>query len=62
MAITIGFVTRIFAVFQYVTFDISPDPDQIRDAFTVIKIWQGEMPKLGYSSTVGGYHILPIYY
>ncbi|NEQ74490.1 MAG: hypothetical protein F6K23_16490 [Okeania sp. SIO2C9] len=62
LAITIGFITRIFAVFQYVTFDIGPDPDQIRDAFTVMKIWEGQMPTLGPSSTVGGYHILPLYY
>ncbi len=62
LAITIGFVTRIFAVFPYVTFDIGPDPDQIRDAFIVMKIWEGEMPTLGPSSTVGGYHILPLYY
>ncbi|MGB3511949.1 MAG: hypothetical protein WBA93_22465 [Microcoleaceae cyanobacterium] len=63
LAITIGFVTRIFAVFQYVTFDIGPDPDQIRDAFAVMKIWQGEIPTLGPRvSTIGGYHILPLYY
>jgi hypothetical protein len=46
-ALIVGLVTRVGAVFQYVTFDIGPDPDQIRDAFAVIEIWQGKFPKLG---------------
>lgn len=62
LAITLGLVTRIFAVFQYVTFDIGPDPDQIRDAFTVMNIWQGNFPTLGPKSSIGGHHILPVYY
>jgi hypothetical protein len=63
LAITFGFFTRIFAVFQYVTFDIGPDPDQIRDAFAVMNIWQGNFPTLGPQvTTIGRHHILPLYY
>jgi len=62
LAVTLGFFTRIFAVFQYVTFDIGPDPDQIRDAFAVMNIWQGNFPTLGPSTTIGHHHILPLYY
>jgi hypothetical protein len=65
LAIAFGCFTRIFAVFQYVTFDIGPDPDQIRDAFTVMKIWQGDFPVLGppaYGLGLVNFHILPLYY
>ncbi len=65
LAIIFGCFTRIFAVFQYVTFDIGPDPDQIRDAFTVMKIWQGEFPLLGpkaYGFGLADFHLLPLYY
>ncbi len=65
LALLFGFVTRIVSVLQYVTFDIGPDPDQIRDAFIVMKMWQGEFPKLGppaYGLGLGGHHILPLYY
>jgi hypothetical protein len=64
-ALIVGWVTRVGAVFQYVTFDIGPDPDQIRDAFAVIEIWQGKFPKLGppaYGLGLGGFSILPLYY
>ena len=64
-AIILGLVTRVAAVFQYVTFDIGPDPDQIRDAFAVMEIWQGKFPKLGppaYGLGLGGFSILPLYY
>jgi hypothetical protein len=64
-ALIVGLVTRVGAVFQYVTFDIGPDPDQIRDAFAVIEIWQGKFPKLGppaYGLGLGGFSILPLYY
>jgi hypothetical protein len=62
-ALFIALVTRLIGVFQYITFDIGPDPDQIRDAFAVIKIWQGEFPTLGPKvTTIGGHHILPLYY
>jgi hypothetical protein len=65
IAILFGFVTRIIAVFQYVTFDIGPDPDQIRDAFVVMKIWEGQFPLLGptaYGLGLGGHSLLPLYY
>lgn len=65
LALLFGFVSRIFSVFQYITFDIGPDPDQIRDAFIVMKMWQGEFPLLGpraYGLGLGGHHILPLYY
>jgi hypothetical protein len=62
LAICIGLITRIIFVFQYVTFDIGPDPDQIRDAFTVMNIWQGHFPTLGPRASVGGHSILPLYY
>ena len=65
LAIAIGFVTRILAVFQYVTFDIGPDPDQIRDAFVVMDFWKGNFPTLGpsaYGAGLGGFHVPPLYY
>lgn len=65
LAIISGMVTRIFAVFQYVTFDIGPDPDQIRDAFVVMDIWQGELPAMGpkaYGFGLAGFHVPPLYY
>jgi hypothetical protein len=65
VALLFGFFTRIISVFQYITFDIGPDPDQIRDAFVVMKMWQGEFPLLGpraYGLGLGGHHILPLYY
>ena len=63
LAIVVGLITRLVAVFQYVTFDIGPDPDQIRDAFAVMDIWQGSFPTLGPRvTTIGNHHILPLYY
>ncbi|HEY9802300.1 MAG TPA: hypothetical protein V6D25_18210 [Leptolyngbyaceae cyanobacterium] len=62
LAILIGFITRIIGVFQYVSFDIGPAPDQIRDAFIVMNMWKGELPTLGPVAAVGGHHILPLYY
>ncbi|WP_199306659.1 hypothetical protein [Anabaena sphaerica] len=63
IAILIGFITRIIAVFQYISFDIGPDPDQVRDAFAVINIWKGDFPTLGPQvTTIGRHHILPLYY
>lgn len=62
LALAVAFVTRLFAVFQYVTFDIGPDPDQIRDAFLVMGIWNGEFPLLGPPASIGGHHIMPLYY
>lgn len=65
LAIAVGVITRLVAVFHYVTFDIGPDPDQIRDAFVVMNMWQGDLPTLGpkaYGAGLGGFHILPLYY
>jgi hypothetical protein len=65
IALIFGFITRIVSVFQYITFDIGPDPDQIRDAFIVMKMWDGEFPLLGpvaYGLGLGGHHLLPLYY
>ena len=65
LAIAIGVITRLVAVFHYVTFDIGPDPDQIRDAFAVMEMWQGVFPTLGpkaYGAGLGGFNILPLYY
>ncbi|QLE57272.1 hypothetical protein [Nostoc sp. TCL26-01] len=63
LAIAIGLITRIIAVFQYVSFDIGQDPDQVRDAFVVINMWQGDLPTLGSQvATIGRHHILPLYY
>ncbi len=62
LAIIFAFFTRLIAVFQYVTFDIGPDPDQIRDTFLIMEIGQGKFPTLGPVSSIGGYHILPLYY
>ncbi|MGB3292005.1 MAG: hypothetical protein WBB01_03315 [Phormidesmis sp.] len=65
LAIAVGILTRVIAVFHYVTFDIGPDPDQIRDAFVVMEMWQGDFPTLGpkaYGAGLGGFHTLPLYY
>ncbi|ACB51837.1 hypothetical protein cce_2489 [Crocosphaera subtropica ATCC 51142] len=62
LAIAFAFFTRLIAVFQYVTFDIGPDPDQIRDTFLIMEIWKGKFPTLGPVSSIGGHHILPLYY
>lgn len=63
LAILVGLMTRLIAVFQYVTFDVGPDPDQIRDAFTVMNMWRGSLPTLGPKvTTIGNHHILPLYY
>lgn len=63
LAIIFALVTRLCAIFQYITFDIGPDPDQIRDAFAVMEIWKGNLPTLGPKvTTIGSHHILPLYY
>lgn len=61
-ALLIGFLTRVFACFQYITFDIGPAPDQIRDAFVYMNMWQGKLPTLGPQSSIGGYGLPPLYY
>ena len=62
LAIVVGFVTRIIFIFRYTTFDIGPDPDQIRDAFVYMNMWQGNLPHLGPRSSVGQYNLPPLYY
>jgi len=58
LAISIGFFTRIYSVFQYDQFG----GDQARDAFVYAKMRQGEWPLLGPGSSVGGYALPPLYY
>ena len=62
IAIIFGFVSRVVSVFHYTTFDIGPDPDQVRDAFTYMKMWQGEWPHLGPAVSLGNYQLPPLYY
>ncbi len=61
-ALVIGFLTRIIACFQYITYDIGPAPDQIRDAFIYMNMWEGKLPTLGPGSSIGGYSLPPLYY
>ena len=62
IAIIFGFVSRVVSVFHYTTFDIGPDPDQVRDAFTYMKMWHGEWPHLGPAVSLGNYQLPPLYY
>ncbi|TVQ45408.1 MAG: hypothetical protein EA365_08205 [Gloeocapsa sp. DLM2.Bin57] len=62
LGILFGFFTRIIAVFTYNTFDIGPDPDQIRDAFIYMGIWSGKFPHLGPWASQGNYYLPPLYY
>jgi len=62
IALIIGLLTRIIACFQYITFDIGPAPDQIRDAFVYMDMWNGKFPTLGPGSSIGGYSLPPLYY
>jgi hypothetical protein len=62
LALLVGFVIRFLSLFQYTTFDIGPAPDQVRDAFVYMNMWQGKLPTLGPSASVGGYHLPPLYY
>lgn len=62
IALIVGFIIRFCSLFRYTTFDIGPVPDQVRDAFVYMKMWQGQMPILGPSASVGGYSLPPLYY
>ncbi len=62
LALIVGFFIRLFSLIKYTTFDIGPAPDQVRDAFVYMDMWQGKMPILGPSASVGGYHLPPLYY
>lgn len=55
-AVIFGFFTRIISVFEYVTFDIGPDPDQINCAYILMDMWQGKFPHLGGAGAGGAYH------
>lgn len=61
-AIVFGFLSCIISVFSYTTFDIGPDPDQIRDAFVYMNMWHGKFPILGPAASIGGYQLPPLYY
>lgn len=62
LAISFGFFSRVISVFHYNTFDVGSSPDQVRDAYVYMKMWQGVWPSLGPASSIGGYNILPLYY
>lgn len=62
IAIAVSLVTCVVSAFRYVTFDIGPDPDQIRDALVYTNMWDGQFPILGPASSVGGYSLPPLYY
>lgn len=47
LAIAFAFFTRIVSIFEYVTFDIGPDPDQISGAYLWMDMWKGNFPQLG---------------
>ena len=62
LALIIGFGIRFFSLIRYTTFDIGPAPDQVRDAFIYMKMWQGQWVTLGPSASIGGYSLPPLYY
>lgn len=62
LALTFGFFTRIFSAFSYTTFDIGGSPDQVRDAFVYMDMWQGKWPILGPSVSKAEYSLPPLYY
>ena len=47
LAIAFAFFTRIVSIFEYVTFDIGPDPDQITFGYLWMDMWKGNFPQLG---------------
>ena len=47
LAIAFAFFTRIVSIFEYVTFDIGPDPDQISGGYFWMDMWKGNFPQLG---------------
>jgi hypothetical protein len=62
-ALGFGFFSRLVSVFTYTTFDIGGSPDQVRDAFVYMNMWQGDWPILGPESSKGeGYYLPPLYY
>lgn len=62
-ALGFGFFSRLVSVFTYTTFDIGGAPDQVRDAFLYMNMWQGNLPILGPESSKGAvYHLPPLYY
>lgn len=62
LALSFGFYSRVVSVFSYNTFDIGVAPDQARDGFVYMNMWKGIWPSLGGESSVGGYHLLPLYF
>jgi hypothetical protein len=63
LAIAFAFFTRIFSIFEYVTFDIGPDPDQISGGYFWMDMWKGNFPQLGPAGGGGkyGFVIPPLY-
>ncbi len=62
LALSIGFSLRFLCFIKYTTFDIGPSPDQVRDAFIYMDMWQGEFPTLGPSASATKYSLPPLYY
>jgi len=58
-ALVSGFLIRVLSTLRYTTFFYY---DQARDAEVYAKMWQGTLPILGPSASVGGYHLPPLYY
>jgi hypothetical protein len=63
LAIAFAFFTRIVSIFEYVTFDIGPDPDQISGGYFWMDMWKGNFPQLGPAGGGGkyGFVIPPLY-
>ncbi|MCE2661723.1 MAG: hypothetical protein LW716_02670 [Microcystis sp. 53602_E8] len=63
LAIAFAFFTRIVSIFEYVTFDIGPDPDQITIGYIWMDMWKGNFPQLGLAGGGGkyGFAIPPLY-
>jgi hypothetical protein len=63
LAIAFAFFTRIVSIFEYVTFDIGPDPDQITFGYLWMDMWKGNFPQLGLAGGGGkyGFAIPPLY-
>jgi hypothetical protein len=64
LAIAFAFFTRIVSIFEYVTFDIGPDPDQITGGYLWMDMWKGNFPQLGPAGGGGkyGFVIPPLYF
>ena len=62
LATALSMLNRLINLFRYTTFDIGPDPDQVRDAFVYMAMQAGQFPTLGPGASIGGYSLPPLYY